>query len=433
MSCDHSLRPRDYFVLTDAGKPVFTREDGDSDSDTLSSTTGLVQALVSVFIDDNDKLRSINAGELRITFLLRSPLYYVCASTWGEPESVIRTHLEYLHLQILSIVTGAQLRRIFERRTNFDLRRLLNGAEPFLFSLLGRLESDLAMSMSSLHCLQLDPSLRTRVADALRKHLTSLQDTLYIILVARGQVVTLVRPRKHSIHPADIHILVNTAHAPSIYNSPASASWIPVCLPKYDPAGFVNAYISFFREDDRPPKSQPPAVPDTSICLLCISGGGEFETVRSWCDSVAQKLKSQGTLNAITDAMDSGKGQYSVSQLGIPGLRHFVYKSRPHVQITFPIFEDPYDTADEKRRIVLMYQNLYDAIHAKSGQSGPLKMQCVRTDKETVMGWITQPFELYIALSPRLPKTAVINAANAVTRWVKKEEKNLFLRDAPMF
>ena len=70
-------------------------------------------------------------------------------------------------------------------------------------------------------------------------------------------------------------------------------------------------------------------------------------------DNFPQKLKSQGTLNAITDAMDSGKGQYSVSQLGIPGLRHFVYKSRPHVQITFPIFEDPYDTADEKRRFVV--------------------------------------------------------------------------------
>ena len=70
-------------------------------------------------------------------------------------------------------------------------------------------------------------------------------------------------------------------------------------------------------------------------------------------DNFPQKLKSQGTLNAITDAMDSGKGQYSVSQLGIPGLRHFVYKSRPHVQITFPIFEDPYDTADEKRRFVM--------------------------------------------------------------------------------
>ena len=43
-----------------------------------------------------------------------------------------------------------------------------------------------------------------------------------------------------------------------------------------------------------------------------------------------------------------------------------------------------------------MYQNLYDAIHAKSGQSVPLKMQCVRTDKETVMGWVKLPLRLLL-------------------------------------
>jgi hypothetical protein len=46
---------------------------------------------------------------------------------------------------------------------------------------------------------------------------------------------------------------------------------------------------------------------------------------------------------------------------------------------------------------------------------------------------ITQPFELYITLSPRLPKSAAVGAANAVARWVKKEEGRLFLRDAPVF
>jgi hypothetical protein len=46
---------------------------------------------------------------------------------------------------------------------------------------------------------------------------------------------------------------------------------------------------------------------------------------------------------------------------------------------------------------------------------------------------ITQPFEMYIAVSQGLPKTAVISAANAVARWVKKEEGRLFLRDAPIF
>ncbi|KAG1885013.1 DUF254-domain-containing protein [Suillus subluteus] len=456
-------RPREYFVLTDAGKPVFTSRSAGQDAENLSSIMGIVQALLSVFLDDGDKLRCINAGRLRITFLLRSPLYYVCASSWGEPESVTRSHLEYLHLQILSIVTASQLRRIFERRTNFDLRRLLDGSEPFMFSLLARMELDLAMATSSLNCLQLDQSLRARVAEALVPT-SKMKDTLYIILVARGQVITLVRPKKHSIHPADIHILVNTVYSPSIVNSPASASWIPVCLPKFNPSGFVNAYITFLHRPDADHKSYQRTAPennesadttgashvtensqgatsrhttrlveDSGIGLVCISGGGEFETVRAWCDIVTQKLNDDGSLDTLARAVDSGKTSYFASQLGIPGLRHFVYKSRSHVQITLPAFEEPYDTLDAKRRIVTLYQIVHDAIHAKSGQTGNLKLQYIRTEKEIVMGWITQPFELYVVLSPRLPKAAVINAANAVTRWVKKEEGQLFLRDAPVF
>lgn len=50
---------------------------------------GVIQALVSIFLDDGDKLRCINAGNTRIVFLLRPPLYYVCVSAWGEPESVV--------------------------------------------------------------------------------------------------------------------------------------------------------------------------------------------------------------------------------------------------------------------------------------------------------------------------------------------------------
>jgi len=230
-----------------------------------------------------------------------------------------------------------------------------------------------------------------------------------------------------------------------------------VCLPKFNPAGFVNAYITFLRKPEYngvdPPNPNPDFLGDRQgdpsgrmvdapqqagqldkgIGLVCISGGGEFETVRGWCDAVAEKMNTTGLLDSISDIINSGQAQYSVSQLGIPGLRHFIYKSRPHVQITFPIFEDPYEEMEERRRIITMYQVAYDAIHAKSGQSGPLKLQYIRTKKEIVMGWITQPFELYVVLSPRLPKAAVINAANSVTRWVKKEEAKLFLRDAPVF
>ena len=36
-------------------------------------------------------------------------------------------HLEHLHLQVLSIVTEVQLKKVFQRQSNFDLRRLLEG------------------------------------------------------------------------------------------------------------------------------------------------------------------------------------------------------------------------------------------------------------------------------------------------------------------
>ena len=53
--------------------------------------------------------------------------------SFSHLRSKTRSHLEYLHLQVLSVVTVSQLRRIFERRTNFDLGRLLGGRhEPRL-------------------------------------------------------------------------------------------------------------------------------------------------------------------------------------------------------------------------------------------------------------------------------------------------------------
>lgn len=59
------------------------------DPDELASIIGIMQALVSVFLDDRDKLRCINAGKTRINFLIRSPIYYASISSWGEPESVV--------------------------------------------------------------------------------------------------------------------------------------------------------------------------------------------------------------------------------------------------------------------------------------------------------------------------------------------------------
>jgi vacuolar fusion protein MON1 len=181
-----------------------------------------------------------------------------------------------------------------------------------------------------------------------------------------------------------------------------------VCLPKHNPSGFVNAYVNFladapavpdeppvrtsigtettsrtsFVSNDRDPlprhsqeetlntvgsagQKLPPALP--GVALLCVSMGGDFEAIRDWGDAVAsvcikcflfhswissgpiQKL-SDGIVEGVTRALAGGVAEYSVATLGVPGLRHFVYKSRAHVQVTLPRYEEPYHDSASRRR-----------------------------------------------------------------------------------
>lgn len=43
------------------------------------------------------------------------------------PNPQLRQHLDYLYLQVLSVVTVSQLQNIFAKRSNFDLRQLISG------------------------------------------------------------------------------------------------------------------------------------------------------------------------------------------------------------------------------------------------------------------------------------------------------------------
>ncbi|OCF42348.1 vacuolar fusion protein MON1 [Kwoniella heveanensis CBS 569] len=411
---DHPFKPRRYYVLTHAGKPVFSSHDNSSE-DNITNIMGIAQALISIFAEQDDKIRCIVKGRSKIAFLLKAPLYLFCVSDWSEPEHVLRSHLEYIHLHILSVVSSTQLSRVFQRRSNFDLSRLLEGTETFLNKLIDRAQYDFSYLTSTLQPLRMNPAVRENAAAALMPP-SKFKDLLYVLLIAGGHIVTLLRPRKHSIHPSDLHLLLNTlASSPTLR---ASETWLPICFPKFNPAGFVHAYISYVVDD---------------VGLVFVSADREaFEELRGWKEIVLAKLEQDKTLGKITEAIPSHP--YPISAIGCPGLRHFIYKSRIHVQITQPEWETPYteDSVDRKRLITL-YQKLHDSVHARSGQSAPLKLVYLKTEHEACLAWLTKPFELYLTVSPQLSKSAVVAAANAVAKWVLAEEGRVFLKDAPVF
>lgn len=357
-------------------------------------------------------------------------------------------HLEYMNLQILSVVSAAQLQRAFQRRSNFDPSRLLEGSEGFLKHLVGSCQDNLTFMTSTLEVLRMPPALRDTAAAALmppskfkvclphRMADSRTYSTCFSLRTARSRrccdhVATPFTPRvcplRLFVLTADMHLLINMLQTSSSLRT--IDTWLPVCLPKFNTAGFVHAYISYVTD---------------SVGLVFISADrNAFESLSQWRVSVEAQLIKDGSLEKIEACVKQHSyavGEcYSFSQLtpgaiGAPGLRHFVYKSRGLIQSTAPEWEEPYgpDSADRKRLITL-YQRAQDALYARSGQQTPLKLVYLATNNEAVLGWLTKPFELYVAVSPKLSMSAVVGAANRVAKWVAAEESRLFLKDAPVF
>lgn len=67
---------------------------------------------------------------------------------------------------------------------------------------------------------------------------------------------------------------------------------------------------------------------------------------------ISQNLEKEKTLSKIEQSI--AHHTYSVDSLGCAGLRHFIYKSRQHVQVTMPEWPEHYkaDGQDRKRSVL---------------------------------------------------------------------------------
>ncbi|CAG8684770.1 6849_t:CDS:10, partial [Cetraspora pellucida] len=311
-----SQHRKHFFILSSAGKPIYTRY---GDESRISSYMGVIQAIVSFFADADDTIRCINAGQHKLVFLLKGPLYLVAVSRTNESE-----------MQIISVLTSTQLTKIFEHRVNFDLRRLLGGTEPFLDNLASTMSDDPGFILSSIQCVKMCKDLRDKVGSIMQ--LIKSKELLYAMLITNNKLITLLRPKKHSLHPADLHLVFNMVNGSSTFRS--VESWTPICLPKFNNKGFLHAYVCYIV---------------TNVCLLFISPDKdkffEFSEAKSL---LKEKLSACNALQEIEEA--SQNEGYSIADIGVPGLRHFIYKSRTYVQYTSPTFVSPYNDPREKQK-----------------------------------------------------------------------------------
>jgi hypothetical protein len=89
----------------------------------------------------------------------------------------------------------------------------------------------------------------------------------YALMIAKGQLVHLVRPKKHILFPPgsyfqtcvdfliDLHLLINFVNSSQGFKN-SDASLTPICLPLFNNSGFLHLYVSYLAND---------------VCLLLLS------------------------------------------------------------------------------------------------------------------------------------------------------------------
>lgn len=115
--------------------------------------------------------------------------------------------------QIISTLTLEHINKVYEKRANFDFRRLLGGSERFIEHLLlnngigysGPPSNDPFIFLThSVRVLPMAQSTRDSIASVIQSCCNKVQNLVFVLLVAKNKLITLVRNKQCLIHPADL-------------------------------------------------------------------------------------------------------------------------------------------------------------------------------------------------------------------------------------
>jgi hypothetical protein len=264
---------------------------------------------VSYVVDSGDSIRSIRSADTIISFLNKPPLILVGVSRNRLSAQQLTVQLTYIFNQILSILTLTQLTRIFQQRSNYDLRRMLSGSERLITHLSVSMDQDPSFFLSAVRCLSLAASTRDLISESIIRYCNK-KNVFFGLLVAENQLITLIRKKNHFIHPADLHLIMNMINATESFKN--SESWTPLCLPKFDSSGFLHAYVSYLGEE-------------CPACLVLITADrNSFFKLSEARGQIKERLERHNVMVAIGEALRCS--EYTTASIDLADLRHFLYK-----------------------------------------------------------------------------------------------------------
>ena len=343
-------RRKHIFVLTNAGKPIYTRwGDVPELSGLIATQMGLLQAVLSrsqCLAGGGGELRACYTKGTTFVFLVRGPLYLVAISKTGESAAYLRLQLTHLYNQIIFLLTSKVL-RMLESSPSYDVSMLLEGTHRVLSGTIHLANHSPHIALDCFNYLPLGREARTAVERALL--LAQAKDLLFGVLTAGGSVVSYVQPKaaRLALSASDMQLILNFVSKARVLQTFENS--VQMCLPTVSDTGFLHAHVSFVTK---------------GVCLLLISNWSidQFSQLSQLRGAVATELDESGALAQVVDAFEHAP--IAISDLQLPRLWHFVFKVKvgESSQCFSPSFHPMCANAKQQKRLWRKYVALNERL-----------------------------------------------------------------------
>ncbi|CAG9312437.1 unnamed protein product [Blepharisma stoltei] len=399
-----------FYVLTSAGKPVWTRYGECAD---LAVFIGALAAIIfkfqSYYNGVKDSLRYLRTSDTYIVILCTEALYYVCISRGKDSIESIYHQLEMLHAKVLSTLTSSITQTLLSR-PGFDVGNLMGGTHDALDTLI-RTSAISPCFLEGFMPVRMPISQRSQISQAFKN--SNHEDILYGFLMTPEFMIYKYCRRGEQIHPIDIFLLTNLLTSYASLRS--TMSWTPICLPNYNNEGFVYAYITFIQ--------------DTKIGIILISDNASaFKDLKFCADGIEKEIVS--LIPVLMDAIRMMP--YSITTCEAADFKHFLYMPKGD-QYSMPSFYPSTRTILAEIPIECYKKTLrrYYSAFKLSKCAEYFKGYYVRIDiyRNEQIVCIRQPeYTLLGSISPLISSASVVQSVNQLLRWLKSEEQNLFIK-----
>ena len=244
---DFYKKKRHFIILTESGKPVFSRYGNELDLSNVMATWSVIQHKMQNYDSNRDEIQHIQCITTNLNrsyFQKRNGLFFIIITTKkSDTASQLQAALEYVALQINTSITCCYI-KTQEDNPNYDPQEKLSPyADTQSWTISASIYS-LSNIFNSYMPFPLSFNKRKGITDIMKNHNES--GIIYKMLVTQQNVLAIDKDM-YDLTVEELNSQFHTINSKFKYT--CIDYWVPVCIPSISRDGFQNLYFRWLNED----------------------------------------------------------------------------------------------------------------------------------------------------------------------------------------